>query len=191
MKIIYILLTRSATVLSRIVHLATKAPYTHVSISFDETLNTLYSSSRKNGRTLFPAGPCRESLYGGYLGRHPDMPCTLYELEVSDEVYEAAQQAAEAILHNAAHYRFNIVGMIFCQLRIPYDRAGHYFCSQLVGEILVQSRAVELPTATSLMRPMDYTHLPELTCRFSGNLLGLMQYCAAEAKTKPLTGDRI
>lgn len=191
MKIIYILLTRSTTVLSRMVHIATRAPYTHVSISFDPRLATLYSSARKNGRTMFPAGPCRESLYGGYLGRHPDMPCSLYELEVPDEVYEAAQQVAEAILLNAARYRFNIIGMIFCQLRIPLDRAGHYFCSQLVGEILVQSQAVELPTETSLMRPMDYTHLPELTCHFSGNLLGLMQYCASEAETEQLTGGRL
>ena len=56
MKSIYILLTRSDTVLSRIVHLFTAARYTHVSIAFDGELQTVYSSSRKNGRTLFPAG---------------------------------------------------------------------------------------------------------------------------------------
>lgn len=182
MKVIYILLTRSTTVLSRMVHIATRAPYTHVSISFDRELRTLYSSARKNGRTMFPAGPCRESLYWGYLGRHPDMPCALYELEVPDEVYEAACLATEAIMHNAARYRFNIIGLIFCQLRIPHDREGHYFCSQFVGEVLVKSAAVELPTDVSLMRPMDYTQLPGLTCCFSGNLFGLIQHCTASGE---------
>lgn len=177
MKTIYILLTRSTTVLSRTVHLFTRAPYTHVSISFDRQLKTLYSSARKNGRTMFPAGPCRESLYGGYLGRHPDMPCALYELEVPDEVYMAACDVAEAIMKNAARYRFNLIGLIFCQLRIPHDREGYYFCSQLVGEVLVRSEAIRLPTDTSLMRPMDYAALPELTCCFSGTLLGLAEHC--------------
>ena len=49
MKKIYILLTRSSTILSKMVHLITTDTYTHASIAFDENLATLYSSSRKNG----------------------------------------------------------------------------------------------------------------------------------------------
>ena len=33
---------------------------THISLAFDEDLSTLYSSTRKNGYTMFPAGPSRE-----------------------------------------------------------------------------------------------------------------------------------
>ena len=60
MKTIYILLTRSGTLLSNVVHLLTRDTYTHASISFDHELQPLYSSARKNGVTMFPAGPCRE-----------------------------------------------------------------------------------------------------------------------------------
>ena len=62
MKTIYILLTRSTTILSRLVHFVTEDTYTHAALAFDEELRTLYSSSRKNGKTLFPAGPCVEDL---------------------------------------------------------------------------------------------------------------------------------
>lgn len=62
MKSIYIMLTRSETILSRLVYLVTRDAYTHASISFDENLTTFYSSSRKDGHTIFPAGPCREAL---------------------------------------------------------------------------------------------------------------------------------
>lgn len=67
MKTIYILLTRSSSVLSRIIHFATGDDYTHVSIAFDKELHTLYSSGRKNGRTVIPAGPCVESIRDGFM----------------------------------------------------------------------------------------------------------------------------
>lgn len=57
MKTIYILLTRSGTLLSKLVYAVTGASYTHASMAFDEELNCLYSSTRKNGYTMFPAGP--------------------------------------------------------------------------------------------------------------------------------------
>lgn len=62
MKTIYILLTRSGTLLSNLVYRLTGARYTHASLAFDEDLSCLYSSTRKNGYTMFPAGPSREYL---------------------------------------------------------------------------------------------------------------------------------
>ena len=59
MKTIYILLTRSGTLLSNLVYAVTGANYTHASLAFDEDLSCLYSSTRKNGYTMFPAGPSR------------------------------------------------------------------------------------------------------------------------------------
>ena len=41
MKNIYILLTRSRTILSRLIHLATNDTYTHASIAWDDELTTL------------------------------------------------------------------------------------------------------------------------------------------------------
>lgn len=171
MKKIYILLMQSSTILSRIVRCVTGAPYTHVSISFEETLQPLYSSSRKNGETLFPAGPCTEPFHRGYLSKHPNIPCALYELEVTDEVYRTAKEEVSRIVDNNEDYGFNILGLIFCQLHIPHRRDGHYFCSQFVGEVLEKSHALALPKDISLMHPADYMGLPELRCRFMG-LLG-------------------
>lgn len=175
MKTIYILLTKSDTILSKIVYFITGDNYTHVSISFDEELKTLYSSSRKNGRTLFPAGPCREHLESGYYQRHTDIPCAVYELKVSDETYERAREEVAAIMADADRYHFNILGLVLCQFNIPYHRKYYFFCSQFVSEILHRSRAVCLPKDTSLMRPSDYMRLPELLCCFNGYIGELVQ----------------
>lgn len=43
------------TLLSNLVYAVTGANYTHASLAFDEDLSCLYSSTRKNGYTMFPA----------------------------------------------------------------------------------------------------------------------------------------
>ena len=169
-RYIYILLTRTTTILSRVVHLITADDYTHVSLSFNENLRPLYSSSRKNGRTLFPAGPCRERLNIGYWKAHRDVPCAVYRLEVSEEVYEKAKREVEKIMISSDEYHFNIIGFVLCKLNIAYNRKRNYFCSQFVSEILSKSNAIELPKEVSLMKPSDYMELPELVCCFKGYL---------------------
>lgn len=179
MKKIYILLTKSGTFVSKMVGLLTSDQYTHVSVSFEESLQPMYSSSRKNGETMFPAGPCLENFNRGYLLKHPMIPCALYELEVTDEVYERAKREVHKIIKNSDAYGFNILGLILCGINIPFYSKDSYFCSQFVGEILYNSQAVELPKNFSLMRPSDYMDIPELVCSFTGRLHELVQRCSA------------
>lgn len=184
MKSIYIMLTRSETILSRLVYLVTRDTYTHASISFDENLSIIYSSSRKDGHTIFPAGPCQESLSNGYYSSHHQIPCAVYELKVENNTYEAALREVDAIMKESKLYHFNILGLLLCHLGIPYRRKHHFFCSEFVGEILCRSKAFHLPKDSSLMRPNDYASLPGLLCRFQGQISEL----AANVCTVPVAG---
>ena len=175
MKTIYILLTRSGTLLSNLVYRLTGARYTHASLAFDEDLSCLYSSIRKNGYTMFPAGPSREYLDRGVFRLRPDVPCALYALEVSEEAYTRARRRADHMMAHGNLYRFNVLGLILCGLHIRWRRRRHYFCSQFVGEVLEKSGALELPKHSTLMHPNDYTTLQDLHCVYEGRLSGLPQ----------------
>ena len=175
MKTIYILLTRSGTLLSKLVYAVTGASYTHASMAFDEELNCLYSSTRKNGYTMFPAGPSKEYLNKGVFRLRGDAPCALYALEVTDEAYVRARRRAEHMMARGELYRFNTLGLILCALHIRWQRRRHYFCSQFVSEVLQKSGALELPKPSTLMHPSDYAELPELRCLYRGTLAGLPQ----------------
>ena len=175
MKTIYILLTRSGTLLSKLVYAVTGASYTHASMAFDEELNCLYSSTRKNGYTMFPAGPSKEYLNKGVFRLRGDAPCALYALEVTDEAYVRARRRAEHMMARGELYRFNTLGLILCALHIRWQRRRHYFCSQFVSEVLQKSGALELPKPSTLMHPSDYAELPELRCLYHGTLAGLPQ----------------
>ena len=140
MKTIYILLTRSGTLLSKLVYAVTGASYTHASMAFDEELNCLYSSTRKNGYTMFPAGPSKEYLNKGVFRLRGDAPCALYALDVTDEAYVRARRRAEHMMARGELYRFNTLGLILCALHIRWQRRRHYFCSQFVSEVLEKER---------------------------------------------------
>ena len=180
MKTIYILLTRSGTLLSKLVYAATGASYTHASMAFDAELSCLYSSTRKNGYTMFPAGPSKEYLNKGVFRLRDNAPCALYALEVSDEAYSHALCRAEEFMRHSEEYSFNILGLILCALHIRWQRRRHYFCSQFVSEVLQKSGALELPKPSTLMHPSDYAELPELRCLYRGTLAGLPQRLSME-----------
>ena len=175
MKTIYILLTRSGTLLSNLVYSFTGAEYTHASLAFDEELSCLYSSTRKNGYTMFPAGPSKEYLNRGVFRLRENVPCALYALEVTDEAYARARRRAEHMMAHGNLYRFNVIGLALCGLHIRWKRRRHYFCSQLVGEVLEKSGSVELPKHATLMRPNDYSEMEQLQCVFKGRLADLPQ----------------
>ena len=175
MKTIYILLTRSGTLLSNLVYNLTGAPYTHVSMAFDEELSCLYSSTRKNGYTMFPAGPSKEYLNKGVFKLRENVPCALYALEVTDEAYDRARRRAEHMMAHGHLYRFNVLGLIFCWMHIRWQRRRHYFCSQFVSEVLQKSGSLELPKHSTLMHPSDYVEIPELKCLYQGPLVELPQ----------------
>lgn len=175
MKTLYIFLTRSGTLVSNLVYALTGAEYTHISLAFDENLNTLYSSTRKNGYTMFPAGPSREYLNKGVFRLRENIPCALYALEVSDEAYARAKRRAEHMMTHGELYRFNSLGLLLCAFHIRWNRRRHYFCSQFVSEVLEKSGAMELPKHSTLMHPNDYTTLQDLHCVYEGRLSGLPQ----------------
>ena len=118
MKTIYILLTRSGTLLSNLVYAVTGANYTHASLAFDEDLGCLYSSTRKNGYTMFPAGPSREYLNRGVFRLRENVPCALYALEVTDEAYARARRRAD-------QFRFLQFFLRFLHLFLHFLRLLH------------------------------------------------------------------
>ena len=177
MKKIYILLTRTQSFVSKTVHAMTKDSYTHASIAFDKEFYQLFSSSRKNGKSMFPAGPCREYLDRGFFARYGKTPCVVYEVEVTDEVYDKALAEVMSFIDHQDDYKFNAWGIITCRLGFPLYRKNRYFCSQFVSEIVERSGIAKLPKETGMMRPSDYMKMPELKKIFEDDIGRLSAWC--------------
>ena len=173
MKNIYILLTRSQTILSRLVHLSTGDAYTHASIAWDDELTTLCSFARRHSSLPLPAGLVHEELCGGYYDLHRYMPCALLRLSVADETHRLLRERIEEMFTDAARYRYSVAGLLCCRAGRALERDGRCFCSQFVAGMLENCGAVVLPKAPSLMRPEDLLHLPGIQLVHSGRLCDL------------------
>ncbi len=170
MKTIYILLTRSTTICSKMVYMATKSEYTHAAISLDKNFDKLYTFSRRYKRLLLPAGFVVESAYDGIMGDSDDMNCAVYELQISNHAYKKLVRLFRHMDYHREKYRYSILGLIFIFFNKSYVRKGYYFCSQFVHYALTESGAIEDKTCSSLFRPMDFKKLPETKEIFRGNI---------------------
>lgn len=173
METVYILLTRSTTIISRIVGAFTGDSYTHVSLACDDRLQTLCSFTRWHSAFPLPAGLMQEGLRSGYYHTHSGIPCALLLLSVDKTAYRALQKRIDRMLSTRKMYRYHVVGLLRCSMGFESHHPTKYFCSRFVAELLEESGAMALPKAPSLMRPQDFLGLPGTLCIYRGQLAGL------------------
>ena len=165
MKTIYLLLTKSNSFVSKAIYYMTQDDYTHISISFEESLQPMYSCARKYTYTPLPAGIKNESLISGFYLKNSSIPCALYRIKA----------LLKKILEDEGDYKYNLMGLVLCHFELAYRRHHYYFCSEFVSEILAHSQILELPKMPSLMKPSDYLLFEELECLYKGNIHDLVQ----------------
>ena len=80
---IYIVLTYTGTILSKIIRVYTKAEFCHVSLSLDKRLNKMYSFGRLNPYNPFIGGFVHEGINIGTFKRFKNTKAEIYEIEVT------------------------------------------------------------------------------------------------------------
>lgn len=178
MKSIYLILTRSESVPSRLIGHFTNEPFTHVSISFDPASAVMVSFARRYPHLPLPAGLVEEHMDGGFYRNQGNIPCAVLKLEVDESTYWRAKDRVDGMLVRRREYRYSVLGLLACRMGIEAEIPGHYFCSQFVAEILEDTCHVKLPCPPSLMHPADYLEMDCFRCEFCG---GLRDYLAGAA----------
>lgn len=174
-RFIYILLLRYPDNFSKIFRFFSRCYYNHVSIGISDTGGTFYSYVTKGFRIELPK-------------QHPtfkrqEVPCRLYRVEISDEVYAVTKEVLANHQKQAHNFKYNNLGLLLCFARIVYPRKQRYFCSQFVCEILEQIRAVPLAKHSALYLPDDFMKMDGLDLCFSGLLSQLVNV----SKSLPLS----
>ena len=172
-RTIYILLTRSGTWFSRLIHLATADSYTHASIGLDGPIGPFYSFARKYSHFALPAGLVEEQIGPELRTKRQQVPCCLYELSVSPEIYASLRRQISAMYAQRQRYPYTLLGALSCFFNLPLDRRDHYFCSQFVAGLLRDSGALELSKPPALVRPADFCQIHQLRTVHQGDMGGL------------------
>lgn len=174
---VYILLTRTGSILSRTIAFLTRAPYTHAALSLDDEFEELYSFTRLNPRYILPAGFAKENLGRGLYLARKDPPCRVYRMRVTEGEYAEICERVRDMFRNRARYHYNYLGVAANYFGRQYTTPHRFFCSEFVATMVAlgNPNAVICPART---RPIDFTTMTGLECVFEGTVGGLRDYIA-------------
>lgn len=152
---IYIILTQTQTIPSKIIRMYTREPYAHASIALDIELKQMYSFARKRINNPFDCGFIYEDIEGGIFARDKDTKCNIYAIPVINEQYKRVVKEIEVFKKNQNKYSYSYLGIVGCMFDVPVIRADKFFCSQFVAYILNRSGIQLFHKSHALTRPMD------------------------------------
>jgi len=159
-KKIYILLTKQTDPFSRFFSILSGSRYLHASIGFEER-GTFFSFNTKRGFCIEQPSKKRQFV-----------PCLLYSLDVTEEVYQDIEERIRVFRDNTDPYTFSHFGMFLAifrmPLKIPFLFNNSYFCTMFVSELIVKSGAAKLRFKPFRYLPRHFSHEPDLKLCFEG-----------------------
>ncbi|KKO54904.1 hypothetical protein [Paenibacillus sp. DMB20] len=167
---VFILLTNTGTLFTKLIQSYTRAPYNHASISFDRELSELYSFGRKNPNNPLNGGFVKEDIKTGTFSKYPDTTCVIYELKVSDREVEKMKRVLQIFIRQHKKFLYNILGVIGIAIKEPVEFSNSYFCSQFVAEILERSGIKLWNKLPALVTPDDFRKCDRLQLIYEGKL---------------------
>lgn len=157
MKDIYIVLTYTGTLLSRIIKTFTGNEFAHVSIALDIELKNMYSFGRLNPYNPFIGGFVHEYIDDGTFKRFKNTVSKVYALPIEDEKYEKLKKIISDIQDHRKDYTFNILGLFAAGIHIRLKYKKSFYCAEFVKYVLDKSRIqTDLPEP---IKPEDFKEL--------------------------------
>lgn len=170
MKSIYVVLSQTGTVFSRVLKFFTHAEYNHASISLTSTLDKMYSFGRLNPYNPFVGGFVEEGKNKGTFKRFYKTQAMVIEVRVSDEKYNAIKYFIEYFVKHKTEFHYNYLGILFACFNKHHTSQKRFYCSEFVSECLKVfdiENANELP---NIIKPIDFLKLKNKHIIFTGTL---------------------
>ena len=162
MKKIYIVLTHTGTMLSRIIKYYTKDEFSHVSIALDSELEEMYSFGRLNPYNPFWGGFVHERINGGTF--------KVYSLLVEDEQYNRMKKIIAYFEENKDKYKFNIIGLICVSIHKKIGRKNTFYCAEFVKHVLKSAGVLEVNKLPLIIKPENFKEIENLKLEYKGLL---------------------
>lgn len=169
-KEIYIVITQTGSIVSRILKKITGAEYNHVSVSLSSDLRCMYSFGRRY--TYFPwlGGFVKESTEFGSMKRFAGARAIVLAIPVSANTYDKVEDELNVMLENKNEYYYDSIGLLLAGLKINYKRERHYYCSEFVRELLVRFGIEEPEQFEPIVQPMHFLDIPDGNIIYRGRL---------------------
>lgn len=192
---LYVVLLKNMDTLGRVIQTYTKEPYSHSLISFDPSMNDLYTFGhklmKKGDKEHMEFGTAHET-FNPKTGRFHYPLNTQYEIFVmffDENQIKVVRKTIDNIFTNHQQYKYNIAGLIQYIFKIPKTNPQKLFCSQFVSMVLNSGKPGILSKDPSMYTPSNLMTLRGIFSVDSG-LMKDYDSTVVEKKTKQIF-DRI
>lgn len=175
-KKIYIVVSQTGTILSRIIKVVTGDAYNHASISMDCNMRKMYSFGRKHPYNPIWGGLVMESPRFGTFKRFSGTQAVILCLTVDEEQYEQIEEYLKWMYNNRANYHYNYIGLFLALFHKPYKHKNWYYCSEFVREILARFNVASEEMFEEIIKPVHFLNLPEANVVYRGRLADYAAY---------------
>ncbi len=155
-RYVYILLSRTSTVPSKLIRAYTKEPFAHTSLALDMNLYEMYSFARKRVNNPIDCGFISEDINTGIFGRDRDTTCRVFAVPVTVEQYDRVVEEINIFKANKQKYSYNYRGIFGVMINKPVVREYKYFCSEFVARVLDNAGVKVFEKNPSLASPSDF-----------------------------------
>lgn len=166
----YVVLSKSTTVPSRLIGVLTRDRLTHSALALDADLEYMFGFGRRGTRNALSGCFRRERLDDPLYERMDSLPGLILEVPVTAVQHDAIRAQVEAFLLDGHRYRYNFAGLLDHVTGRTREDAYRFFCSEFVYHVLHQAGVVDLRVPRSQVRPMTLLSLPGRVV-YDGDLL--------------------
>ena len=161
MKALYVILSRTGTILSRAISKITGDWYTHASVSLDDNLQTMYSFGRRWAHNPWIGGFVKESVNFGTMRRFCRADTLVIQVPVSESKYTKIKNYLTQMYVERKKYRYNYWGLFFSQwkIRIRAPKRNRFYCSEFVTDCLERFQIIHPEELGKVVRPMELLQL--------------------------------
>ena len=159
-KQLYIIVSQTGTILSRILKLITKAKYNHSSISLDPNLEQMYSFGRKYPHNPFWGGFVKESPRSGTFKRFKNTQAIIMSVDIDADAYEDIEKYIHTLYSHKRKYHYNYFGVAFAAFKKDYKSQNRFYCSEFVKHILERGHVDGAEKLPNVIHPIDFLQLP-------------------------------
>lgn len=168
---IYIVLSQTGSIVSRIIRRVTGKVYNHASISTDASLDTMYSFGRVHPYNPVWGGFVKESPNYGTFRRFSNTEARVLAIPVNDEQYWGIKKYLENMYQDRGQYYYNYAGLFLALFHKAYWSKNHYYCSEFVRDVLQRFQVISKDTFSGIVHPESFLQLSGCKIVYEGCFL--------------------
>lgn len=173
-KKLYIVISQTGTVLSKILRFITGADYNHASLSLRDDLSLMYSFGRINPYNPFVGGFVTESSEFGTFKRFKNTKIIVISFDVTCQQYQDMLNQLEEMYKFKNRYAYNYLGLYLAAIKIHRKKKNCYYCSEFVKDFLQMFEIKGASELEGIVHPMDFLNMPDFKDVYRGRL---RDYC--------------